>query len=297
MFQQNGILYLILAIFSSASMTLALRFFQKTDGNRYGILLGNYITCIILAFLMLKPKVLFPEGVSMTLLCGVTDGVIFVVSLVLMQTNIRVNGIVLTSAFSRLGLLVPLALGLAVFAEKPDGYQLFGIVLVILALLILNLFGDEAEKQGEGMVRTDNKPGFLLLFALLFFYGCGDAMSKVFERVGSRGQDALFFFYVFLTAGILCAILTVIEKKRTGKPVLLRDLAAGTAVGIPNYFASSLLLKALTKLPSFFVYPCASTGVILVVTLFGTLLFHEKITKGKWAALGVIAAAIIFLNI
>ena len=286
-----GVLYLLLTIIASASMTVALRLFQKEDGNRYGLLLGNYLTCIVLAFLMLPEKDLLPEDAGLTLLCGIADGVLFVVSLVLMQINIRRNGAVMTSAFSRLGLLVPLTLGLVVWGEQPNRFQLAGIALVILALALLNS-GEQGGKAGP----SGSRSSLPLLLLLLVFFGAGDAMAKVFERVGNRSQDALLFFYVFLTAGILCAGLAWAEQRKTGKHITARDMLAGIAVGIPNYFSSSLLLKALTSLPSFLVYPSVSTGSIVVVTIASVLLFHETIEKRKWVCLGVIAAALVLLN-
>ena len=63
-------LFLITAIISSASLTVVLKIFRKQEGNRYGIILGNYLTCVLLAFLLM-PKgegVLPPDGV--TWLCG-----------------------------------------------------------------------------------------------------------------------------------------------------------------------------------------------------------------------------------
>ena len=284
-----GIIYLILAILSSASMTIILRIFQKTEGNRYGILLGNYITCIALAFFMLPGGFPAPGEIEReTVLVGITDGVFFVVSLVLLQTNIRKNGAVLTSAFSRLGLLVPLALGLFL-GECPGPWQILGICLVLVALPVLELSGKEADRK-----EAHSLP---LLLVLLVSFGCGDAMAKIFERTGNRGQDELFFFFVFLTAGILCAGLTVYEGRKGGKPLLKKDMLAGIAVGIPNYFSSALLLKALVQLPSFLVYPSISTGTIAVVTLISVALFGEKLSRGKVLALVLIAAALVLLNI
>ena len=290
---RTGLLYLLLAVLAGSSMTIALRYFQKEEGNRYGLLLGNYITCVVLAFLLLPQKQLLPEGVKTTLLCGIADGVLFVVSLLLMQTNIRKNGAVLTAAFSRLGLLVPLAYGIFILRERPGVLQIIGILLVFAALVILNFFDrdkkEEKKKSGGGSLA--------LLLLLLVFFGAGDTMAKVFEQVGSRGQDELFFFYVFLTALVLCCFLAVREKSKTGQKVLARDLAAGIAVGIPNYFSSALLLKSLVRLPAFLVYPCVSTGTIAAVTLVSTLLFREKISRAKWTGLAVIAAALVLLNI
>ena len=128
-------IYLLLSIICSASMAIVLKIFHTQTGNRYGILLGNYLTCILIAFIMLPEKGLVLAPAPETILCGVVGGFFFVVALVTMQSSIRANGAILTTAFSRLGLLIPLAVSIFVFGEKPDIRQFFGILLVLAALL------------------------------------------------------------------------------------------------------------------------------------------------------------------
>ena len=45
-------LFLVLAMLCSASMAIGLRFFRSA-GNRYGMILGNYLTCMVIGFLMI----------------------------------------------------------------------------------------------------------------------------------------------------------------------------------------------------------------------------------------------------
>ena len=47
--------------------------------------------------------------------------------------------------------------------------------------------------------------------------GGGSSMSKIFEQVGTRNQDELYFFNLFFTAAVLTARLLLLEWKRTGK--------------------------------------------------------------------------------
>ena len=48
--------YLLLAIVFSASMSIVLKIFREPKGNRFGIILGNYLTCIVLAFVTMPEK-------------------------------------------------------------------------------------------------------------------------------------------------------------------------------------------------------------------------------------------------
>ena len=93
-------LYLILAILSSASMALALRFFRNPAGNRYGIILGNYLSCILLAALLTPREQSLLQTAPSTLWMGAVSGLFYVAALVLMQSSIHRSGAGLSSAFS-----------------------------------------------------------------------------------------------------------------------------------------------------------------------------------------------------
>ena len=284
-------IYLFLTVACSATMAIVLKVFHRQTGNRYGILLGNYLTCILIAFAMLpgKEQVLAPYPA--TVFCGLFGGFFFVMALVVMQSSIRANGAILTTAFSRLGLIIPLAVSILAFGEKPDIRQLFGILLVLAAILLLNTKEEEAGSEGRTRLGS-----FILLPLTLLTFGCGDTTSKVFERIGERSQDSLLFFNLFVTAALFTAVLAAWEYRKTGKKILARELAAGILVGIPNYFASALLLQALVRLPAFFVYPACSTCTILLVMVVSALFFGERPTRRQYVGIGLILLALVLLS-
>ena len=173
------------------------------------------------------------------------------------------------------------------FGERPGPLQLLGVLLVLAALVLIR-GGDEGGRA---------KKGFWLLLLTLLCSGGADAMSKVFEQLGDPSQSTHFFFWLFLTALLLTAGLALAERLRRGKRLLLRELAAGVAVGVPNYFSSWLLLLALQRLPAFLAYPVYSTGTILLVLGAGALLFRERLTRRQGVGIGLILAALVLLNL
>ncbi len=122
-------------------------------------------------------------------------------------------------------------------------------------------------------------------------------MSKVFEQLGKAEESTQFFFWLFLTALLLTVLLALREGRRAKTRLLWKELAAGAAVGIPNYFSSYLLLRALQKLPAFLAYPVYSTGTILLVLLAGALLFRERLTRRQALGVGLILGALALLNL
>ena len=67
-------LYLILAILFAAALSIVLKVFGEGKGNRFGIILGNYLTCVAFALAFLPEKsavIAFPR---IPLVCGVIAG-------------------------------------------------------------------------------------------------------------------------------------------------------------------------------------------------------------------------------
>lgn len=284
-------LFLLLSIVSSAAVSLILKFFSDQKGNRYGLFLGNYITCVCIALagIFRQKNITLPGGE--VFLLGLISGALFVAGLICMQTGIRLNGAALTAAFAKLGLIIPLTVSILLFGERPRAFQLVGLLLVFLAIFIIQPPHREHGQKGSQTI-------FLLpLIAVLCVCGSGDAMIKIFEHTGQADNGSMFFLILFGSAGIFTLIFFFWEYRKTGQGLHLPEFLGGVIVGIPNYFASALLLKALTKFPAFIAYPCYSTGTILLVLIVSSILFGEKIDRRTGAGLAVILAALVILNV
>lgn len=281
-------IYLILAACCSASMAIALRLSEEYSSSKYAILIGNYVTCTAIAFMLLPEKrIIGTEPAMVTaMLSGMLNGAFFLGTLLLLQYSIKKNGAVLSSAFAKLGIMLPVAASVLLLNERPTLLQAAGMVLVAAAILLINL---EKEK-GEASAK-------MALLVLFLFSGAGDGMAKVFEHIGERRFDVLFLFYTFLTALVLCLIPAAGEWIRGRKRMQAGDFIGGIFVGVPNYFSTSLLLAAVTRLPAYLVYPCFSVGTILIVSVVSVLLLKDSMTKRQMYGCGLIMAALVLLNL
>lgn len=276
-------LFLVLATLSSSVLALVLK--RLNSGNTYGVYFFNYVTCALLSFLTLEDKALWRGG-PLPLWLGAVGGFVYLASLVVYGYSIRKSGAVLASVFTRLGVLVPIGVSVAFLGERPSWLQGAGIALAVAAAVVMN-----------GLPRGGaSRPGGKLLLPLLLtllFNGCSDSMSKIFAYAGRREEDGLFVFFIFFFAGLFTLVLLLRQRKG----LALRDVLLGALVGVPNFCASRLLLAALTRLPAFVVYPCYSVGAILVISLCSVLLFHERLSRRQWGAVGMILAAVALLNL
>ena len=176
-------IYLLLAILSSAMIAIMMRIAQTRVSYPIGLLAGNYIVCSLMALILSVPELPgisfaqagFPAGL------GLINGLLYLGSFALMQWNTRHNGVVLSSVFMKLGILVPTVLSVLWFKEMPTALQILGFLLAVAAIVILYY------QKGTKLSR-----GSWALLLMLLVGGMGDGMSKVFVVYGDPGFQNLF---------------------------------------------------------------------------------------------------------
>lgn len=274
---------LILGILSSALITILMRLSEKYRKNHQSMLAMNYLMCTALAWMACGTvNVLAPtEGMGAAVGLGAVSGVLYLVSFMMLQWNISKNGVVLSSMFMKLGVVVPTVMAMLFFGESPSIAQIAGCLAAVGAICMM---------QGGGKGEIASMAG---LIALLLTGGITDSMAKVYKAVGSEALNDSYLLFTFAVAMLLCVALCIVKKQR----LTVMDALFGLAIGVPNYFSAKFLLKSLESVPAVVAYPTYSVGTIVVVTTAGILLFKEKLSKRKIAALAVILIALALLNL
>lgn len=281
-------IYLILAVLSSTLVALTMRISGKyTDKERnMSMLATNYLICIMLAMVYSGAGNIFTQedGSNICLSLGAINGLLYLAGFVLLQINTKKNGVVMSSTFMRLGVLVPTILSIVAFHEKPTVLQLMGIVIALAA--IIGISTDDGKKGG----RLDFKAG--LIFMLLAG-GTADAMSKIYDEIGKEELSDQFLVYTFIFAFLFSLALLFYKKQTFGK----MEFLFGIIVAIPNYYSARFLLKAVSSVPAVVAYPSYSVGTIVVTSAAGILFFHETVNKRQALAIMGILIALVLLNI
>lgn len=276
--------FLLLAILCSTLISIGMRLSSGKVRGRFSMLAVNYLICSLLGacyadFSCLSAQT---EGIALTAGLSVLNGALLLGGFLLLQVSLRKNGVVLSSLFMKLGLLVPFLVSAVCFGELPTGLQILGFCIAVGAIVLFNL------QKTDGNDRFD-----LGLIVLLLVCGGSDAMIKIFEALGPALLSNHFLCFSFTVAFVLCALIVVVKKERPD----VGALGFGTAIGVANFFSSKLLLAALTQLPAVVVFPTFSVAVMLIVTACGVVFFRERLDKLRWAAFGAIIVALAMLNI
>lgn len=290
-------IYLLLAIISSVSISVILRVFDKKIENNMVLFAGNYVVCTVLSILLGLSKNVFTviEGTSTAALIGVISGVFYLMGFVLLQVNIRRNGMMLAGLFMRLGVLVPLLMAIVVFKERPRIIEIIGMVIAILAIFVINLEKTDGGSSSNNTERSSDKSSkaIYLLLLLLIVGGLTDSFANIHDKMGNRACSDQLLLITFAVA-LLSSIVMAFVKKQSFR---IKDFAIGMIVGLPNYFCSRFLLLSLSKLKAIVVYPIYNIATILLISLCGIIIFREKLTKNRLIGIIMVLTALVLLNI
>lgn len=90
----------------------------------------NYLMCLFLAVGYTGVGKVFQTGAGLGTAVGLgaINGILFLTSFLLLQVNVRKNGVVLSATFMKLGVLVPTLLSVLAFHEKPELLQTIGFI-------------------------------------------------------------------------------------------------------------------------------------------------------------------------
>lgn len=277
-------LYLWLAIVSSALISTIMCIGEEKIENNMGMFIANYCACAILARIYMGKQALFrsDSGIELTIGFGLFSGILFLANFLLLQYNIQKNGIVMSATFMKLGVLIPTLMAIVVFREHPRLLQILGIVLAITAIFLIHF------EKGE---KNTSKYKFLLI-TLLLCSGFTDSMANIYNKLGNPDLKDHYLLYTFIAAA-LCSVVMWVRKHQK---FCLWDLLFGVLIGIPNYYSSRFLLLSLRKLPAIIVYPVYSVATIVLISIVGVLFFKEKLSAKKIGAICIIIVALALLN-
>lgn len=277
---------LTLAIICSALISIFMRLSKGYVKNEMVMYMSNYMVCIVLALCFMKDisqiSVLADADGRFTLILGILTGVLYLVNLAFMKFNIGKNGVVMSSTFSKLGVVVSILISILAFHQIPSFIQVIGILLAIGAIILINMDKKASIEKGN----------IAFLLGLLVLTGVTDSTSSIFEQMGEASLKDGYLFTTFGTALVVSFVVALVKRQKVEK----YDALFGVMIGVPNYFSSRFLLAALAEIEAVLVYPIFSVATLVIITIVGVGFFKEKTTKQKLCALGLIVLALALLN-
>lgn len=211
-------------------------------------------------------------------------GIIFITVFNIVALTIQKTGVVIGTLSQKMSLLFPVLVAMIFFGEAVFTKRVTGISLAILSIIIINL----PTGKMDGSTNALRKYWYL---PLLTFLGSGIIELLLYyvdvKEIAPNG-DISFVCFLFFTAGLCGLIFKIISKKWS---ITKKDIIAGIALGIPNFFSIYLLLKSLSSgIDASVMFPFINVGTILSGVILGFFVFKEDTNRNK--IIGVILSVI-----
>ena len=133
-------IYLFCAIASSAAVSAVLRIGDRKCTGKYSRFAMNYLSAAVFAFLTMQSREFVLDGSGMFALgLGAVQGILYLLSLVSLQSSIRKNGVILSGTFARLGLIIPMIFAIVAFGELPGVLQTIGFLIACAAIWMMQV--------------------------------------------------------------------------------------------------------------------------------------------------------------
>jgi drug/metabolite transporter (DMT)-like permease len=249
------------------------------------LLAGNYLVASIISIIFFVIDDSAGISADATIISLVL-GLLFVGAFFSFAKAVSVSGAALATVSSRLSVIVPVVLSIAIYAEIPGmlKYFGFGFTIITIGFFYLSIRGGKNLESGKHL-------HYLIL--VLLGVGIADFGMKIFETGFSENYKAFFLFSLFFSAFIYSFLIMKIKRI----PFERNTFTTGAVIGIPNMFSSFFLISALTQLPAIIVYPVNNIGVILLTTLLANIIYHERLNKFGILSLLAGITAIVLLGI
>lgn len=314
--------YLLIAILCGSLFSVVFKLCQQRGVDTFQAILFNYVTAFLVTWV--PAFWLWARGGEAPVnpfaerwwWMAAIQGFFFYYGFSLMSHSTRLSGVALTTVAARASLVLPVIASWLLLSQPAPAWLPVSLVIVALLLIV-------AQPSG---VTQHRRRALLFLVLVFIFYGISDFSLKLVQHAVATqyaGNEALIARQLSALTGTifffaLCySLLAVVGKNAASRraqrrqpdrqPSLQtsantvirtswREVGAGVFLGVANMACTSCMLRGLNVLPTSLYYPLYNIGIVIVGTLFGVLLFRERLRPIQYVGLAVAVAAIALLS-
>ncbi|MDF0716199.1 DMT family transporter [Muricauda sp. 334s03] len=283
-------LYLILSILSSTFIFVVFKLFDVFKIQTLYAIITNYVVACIVGLFLYDGPVGVGDFTNKPWLIGpILLGVLFIVIFNLMARTAQVSGVSVASVATKMSLAIPVVMGVLLYDEHLSAFQIIGIVLALVSVYLASI--------KEKNIRINRKA---LILPLLVFLGSGviDTSIQYFEEIHLTDQEIpVFSSMIFGFAALTGFIFIGIRAAKTPLKINLKNIVGGIALGVPNYFSIYFLIRALRAdiHSSAAIFTLNNVAIVMFSTLFGILLFKERLSLKNWSGVALAVLSIILV--
>jgi drug/metabolite transporter (DMT)-like permease len=207
-------------------------------------------------------------------------GWLFISVFTLISKTAQEVSVASASIANKMSVVIPVISAIMFFHESLYMSKLAGIILALLSV-VLSVYKKGNKERHENQ-KNDNKKW---LYPVFVFIGSGiiDAYINYIQKqiLKSETETSLFILVCFLSAGLSGIIFVITYLKEGAQFINAKNIVAGVALGIPNFYSIFFVMKAIQEgtLEGSVIYPIVNVGVVVGSTLLALIFFKERLNK------------------
>lgn len=291
------LLYLLGSILSSTIINLVFKVFEQKEVDTYQAIVVNYFVCVIVGSLLLG-EVPIQSGFWETdwFPYAIVLGALFISAFYAVALTVQYFGVAVAVVLQKMSVVISVIFAIYVYSETVNALKIGGVILALIAVVLTNI------RKNNNAGVSSKLSWLMLALPLYVFFNCGgiECLLQYTQMSILSGEiDMRFSIFIFGTAGTIGAIFLLIAILLGKKKVNKKNIIAGIALGIPNYFSLYFLLQVLSSgWEGSVIFPVNNIAIIVAAAVAAWLLFKEKLLPINVVgiATAVIAIALIALS-
>ncbi len=281
---------ILFAVFFSSCIIITFRLFSILKIDNLQAITINYFFAAILSFYTFNGNIEWISLASRSWLpWAVINGFLFILVFFVFARSAQKAGVAITAVASKMSVIIPVSIGLLIYGDNMNALKAIGILCAFPAFYLI--FSGRENKQASSPAHTR----YIWLPVLLFFgTGANDSVMK-HAQMYYVGDEYLLFLGTIFAFSLVIGIAAWLFIFRGPKRLQLKNIIAGTILGIFNYASTMFFLRSLAIFESSVVFPIFNVSVVSMGALIGLLLFREKLLTKNW--IGIVMAVITILLI
>jgi len=270
------LLYLLGSILSSTFINLVFKVFEQQKVDTYQAIVINYFVCVLVGSLLMGELPIqsgfwqadwFPYSLVL--------GALFISAFYAIALTVQYFGISVAVVLQKMSVVISVIFAIWVYSETVNALKIGGIILALIAVVLTNI-----RKKSDASIPS-NRSWLLLLLPLYVFFNCGgiECLLQYVQMSVLGGEGGIrFSIFLFGTAGMIGTTFLLVSLFLGRSKLSVKNLIAGIALGVPNYFSLHFLLKVLgSGWEGSVIFPVNNIAIIAAAAVMAWLLFREKL--------------------
>ena len=281
-------IFLAISILSSTGIFVLFKLFRKYNVNTLHALIVNYITAVTCGLLIQNKEINLSDIIgSSYFYAAICLGFLFISIFYVMALTAQRNGLSVASVASKMSVIIPVLFGIIIYNEGAGMLKIIGIILALFAVYLTSV------KPKSDIVLSRS-----IYLPIILFLGSG-IIDTGTNHFSPENEKPLFLALIFGIAGSIGILISTYQSLKKKLPFKIKTIPFGVALGLVNYSSMHYLLKALRVegFESSTIFTVNNVAIVALSTLFGLVIFKEKISSKNWIGIGIALISIVLVTL